>query len=104
MKWILHVWNDEDCIKILKKCREALPEKTGKLIIVEAVLTPQGQDLFEHTRLIYDLLMMVLVQGKERSEAEWKKLLEEGGFSSYKIIKVPALLSIIEAYPSHATN
>ncbi|OAY36223.1 desmethylxanthohumol 6'-O-methyltransferase [Manihot esculenta] len=99
MKWILHVWNDENCIKILKKCREALPKKIGKLIIMEAVLNPEEQDLFEHTKLMFDMLMMVEVQGKERSEAEWKRLLEEGGFGSYKIIKVPTLLSIIEAYP-----
>lgn len=76
-----------------------MPKKIGKLIIMEAVLNPEEQDLFEHTKLIFDMLMMVAVQGKERSEAEWKRLLEEGGFGSYKIIKVPTLLSIIEAYP-----
>ncbi|OAY36222.1 desmethylxanthohumol 6'-O-methyltransferase [Manihot esculenta] len=99
MKWILHTWDDENCIKVLKKCRQALPEKTGKLIIMEAVLNPQGFDLFNHTRLIFDLVMMVHVEGKERSEVEWKRLLEEGGFGSYKIIKIPAMISIIEAYP-----
>uniref|UniRef100_A0A2C9UNB8 O-methyltransferase domain-containing protein n=1 Tax=Manihot esculenta TaxID=3983 RepID=A0A2C9UNB8_MANES len=51
--------------------------------------------LMKHTRLIYNPLMMIHFQGKERSEPEWKQLLEEGGFSSYKIIKIPALLSVI---------
>ncbi|KAF2323751.1 hypothetical protein GH714_036828 [Hevea brasiliensis] len=99
--WILHDWNDEDCMKILKNCREALP-KTGKLIIVDAVLNSQGNELFDYMRLVFDLAMMVHVQGKERSEAEWKILLEEGGFASYKIIKIPTLASIIEAHPHHA--
>ncbi|KAJ6952732.1 xanthohumol 4'-O-methyltransferase [Populus alba x Populus x berolinensis] len=36
--------------------------------------------------------------GKEKTELEWKKLLEEGGFPPYKIINIPALPSIIEAY------
>jgi len=36
--------------------------------------------------------------GKERTELEWKKLLEEGGFPRYQIINIPALPSIIEAY------
>ncbi|KAJ9179561.1 hypothetical protein P3X46_011336 [Hevea brasiliensis] len=101
LKWILHDWNDEDCMKILKNCREALP-KTGKLIIVDAVLNSQGNELFDYMRLVFDLAMMVHVQGKERSEAEWKILLEEGGFASYKIIKIPTLASIIEAHPHHA--
>ncbi|KAJ9179563.1 hypothetical protein P3X46_011338 [Hevea brasiliensis] len=99
LKWILHNWSDENCIKILKNCREALPEKTGKLIIVGEVLSKQGHEMFEKARLIRDLSMMVYFQGKERSEAEWKKLLEKGGFASCKTIETPAPVSIIEAYP-----
>ncbi|KAH1040467.1 hypothetical protein J1N35_042210 [Gossypium stocksii] len=38
LMWVLHDWDDEECIKILKKCREAIPEDKGKVIIVEAVL------------------------------------------------------------------
>ncbi|GMN34379.1 hypothetical protein TIFTF001_042057 [Ficus carica] len=37
--------------------------------------------------------------GKERTETEWKKILKEGGFPRHKIIKIPALPSIIEVYP-----
>ncbi|KAJ9134992.1 hypothetical protein P3X46_032218 [Hevea brasiliensis] len=99
LKWILHDWNDEDCIKFMKNCREALPKKTGKLIIVDAVLNSHGNELFDYMRLIFDLAITVHVQGKERSEAEWKILLEEGGFASYKNINIPAMASIIEAYP-----
>nr|POE68432.1 (r,s)-reticuline 7-o-methyltransferase [Quercus suber] len=79
MKWIMHDWNDESCVKILKNCRKAIPEETGKVIIVDVVLQPEG--------------------GKERTELEWKKVLEEGGFPRYNIIKISALPSIIEAYP-----
>ena len=42
---------------------------------------------------------MTLHSGKERTDAQWKKLLEEGGFPRYKIIKLPAVEWIIEAYP-----
>ncbi|XP_021647121.2 xanthohumol 4-O-methyltransferase-like [Hevea brasiliensis] len=99
LKWILHDWNDEYCIKILKNCRKALPKKTGKLIMVDAALNSQGNEWFDYMRLICDLAMMVHVQGKERSEAEWKIVLEEGGFASHKIITIPAMPSITEAYP-----
>lgn len=100
-QWILHDWNDEDCVKILKNCRKAIPEKTGKLIIAEVVLQPDGEGLFDNTGLAFDLLMIAHSSGgKERTEPEWKKLLVDGGFPRYKIIKIPSLLSIIEAYPN----
>lgn len=100
MQWIMHDWSDEDCVKILKNCRKAIPEKTGKVIIVDVVLEPEGEGLFDNTGLVFDLLMMAHSSGgKERSEPEWRKLLQEGGFVKYKIIKIPSFLSIIEAHP-----
>ncbi|XP_024019968.1 xanthohumol 4'-O-methyltransferase [Morus notabilis] len=100
MKWIMHDWGDEDCVKILKNCRKAIPEKSGKVIIIDVVLNPEGNGLFDDTGLIFDLVMVAHASGgKERTENEWKKILKEGGFSRYKIVKIPALTSIIEAYP-----
>ncbi|OVA00532.1 O-methyltransferase [Macleaya cordata] len=104
MKWIMHDWSDKDCVRILKNCRKAIPKETGKVIIFDCVLPPDGPDdkggLFDNTRLVFDLLMIAHSSGgKERTEVEWKRLLKDGGFPSYKIIQIPALLSIIEAYP-----
>ncbi|XP_022761190.1 desmethylxanthohumol 6'-O-methyltransferase-like [Durio zibethinus] len=105
MKFILHDWSDEDCIKILKNCRNAIPAETGKVILVECVLQPDGSGLFDDVRLIFDLLMLAHCSGgKERTELEWKKILKEGGFPRYKIINIPALPSIIEAYPIGENN
>ncbi|XP_043689536.1 (R,S)-reticuline 7-O-methyltransferase-like [Telopea speciosissima] len=100
LKWVLHDWSDENCIIILKNCRKAMPEKGGKIIIVEVVLEPEGEGLFAETGLVFDLLMVAhATGGKERTKIEWKKLLEEAGFPHHKIIQIPALPSIIEAYP-----
>ncbi|KAI9176702.1 hypothetical protein LWI28_006186 [Acer negundo] len=100
MKWILHNWSDEDCVKILRNCRKAIPAKSGIVTIVEIVLQPDGNGMFDELGLVFDLLMMAHTSGgKERTELQWKKLLEEGGFPRYKIISIPALPSIIEAYP-----
>ena len=97
---ILHDWTDESCVEILRNCKKAIPEKTGKLIIADIVLkTDDHCDKFDDIRMAMDLVMFALTCGKERTEQEWKKLLEEGGFSRYKIIKIPAFESIIEAYP-----
>ncbi|XP_076931098.1 (R,S)-reticuline 7-O-methyltransferase-like [Bidens hawaiensis] len=100
MKWILHDWNDDDCVKILENCRKALSKETGKLIIVDIVRQPVTHDVFDDMRLTYDLVMFAHFSGgRERTEPEWKKLLDEGGFGRYNIIKIPALQSIIEAFP-----
>ncbi|KAI4322644.1 hypothetical protein L6164_022318 [Bauhinia variegata] len=100
MKWVLHDWSDEDCIKILNKCKKAIPEGRGKVIIVEIVLKPEGQGIFDYTGLVVDLNMLATCNGgRERTEPEWKKLLQEAGFPRYNIITVNALPSVIEAYP-----
>ncbi|KAI3505379.1 hypothetical protein L1887_27492 [Cichorium endivia] len=100
LKWILHNWSDEDCVKILKNCRKALPKETGKVIIVEIVHNLLEDDPFNYTRVAFDLVMFAhFPSGRERSENDWKKLLSECGFFRYNIIKMPALMSIIEAFP-----
>ncbi|KAI4322735.1 hypothetical protein L6164_022401 [Bauhinia variegata] len=102
LKWILHDWNDEECIKILKKCREALVSKNtkGKVIIIDMMMeNEKGDDESVETQLFFDMLMMVLVTGKERNEKEWAKLIFSAGFSDYKITPVLGLRSLIEAYP-----
>jgi hypothetical protein len=97
VQWVLHNWSDEDCMKILKICRKAIPKKGGTVIIVDVVLEKESNDLFDETRMAFDLLMMAYTtSGKERTEFEWKKLLEEAGFGRYKIFKnIPAVPSII---------
>ncbi|KAG5617597.1 hypothetical protein H5410_017421 [Solanum commersonii] len=102
LKWILHNWEDEDCIKILKKCKEAIPSKEngGRVIIIEIVIMDQNKDDKSYeTQLFYDMLMMVLLGGKERSEQEWAKLFLDAGFSDYNIIPILGLRSVIEVYP-----
>jgi hypothetical protein len=97
----MHGFTDESGVEILRNCKKAIPEKTGKLIIVDIVLqTDDYRDQFDDIRMVMDLMMIAQTSGgKERTEQEWKKLLKEGGFPRYKIIKIPALQSIIEAYP-----
>ncbi|PHT53531.1 8-hydroxyquercetin 8-O-methyltransferase [Capsicum baccatum] len=102
LKAILHNWSNEKCVKILKKCKEAIPSKEngGKVIIIDIVVDNQkGDDKSYETQLFMDMLMMVVASGKERSEQEWAKLFSDAGFSDYKIIPLLGLRSIIEVYP-----
>ncbi|KAK9126264.1 hypothetical protein Scep_015110 [Stephania cephalantha] len=100
MQWILHDWPDETCIKLLKNCRKAIPER-GKVVIVDAVLQPESESMYEHTRVAFDLLMLAHApSGKERSELEWKQIFYASGFPRYNIIEMPTLQYIIEAFPN----
>ncbi|CAI0549833.1 unnamed protein product [Linum tenue] len=103
MKWILHDWEDDKCVEILNKCRKAIPERRGKVIIVEIVLPEDDEKEesggFGEVGLVFDLLMIAHTAGKERTERQWKVLLEKGGFPRYRVIRIPALPAIIEAYP-----
>ncbi|KAF5190608.1 Myricetin o-methyltransferase [Thalictrum thalictroides] len=102
LKWILHDWSDEECVKILKKCSEAIPskDKGGKVIIIDIVIQEDnGKYESTESQLCFDILMMVFLTGKERTETEWKKLILEAGFTNYKITHALGLRSIIEVFP-----
>ncbi|MCL7028708.1 hypothetical protein MKW94_023724 [Papaver nudicaule] len=100
MKWILHDWSDENCVKILRNCYKAISKtKNGKVIIVDCVLQPDGHGPFDKTGLAFDLLMMIDTGGKERTEVEWNMLLKSAGFPRYNVIQIPTFPSIIEAFP-----
>ncbi|KAJ3705262.1 hypothetical protein LUZ61_008967 [Rhynchospora tenuis] len=99
LKWILHCSSDEDCIKILRRCREAIPSRDagGKVLILEAVVGLTSAVISKEPQLMFDLVMLTVTGGAERDEQEWSKLFTEAGFSSYKIIHTIGFMSIIEA-------
>ncbi|KAI5338161.1 hypothetical protein L3X38_017432 [Prunus dulcis] len=103
-QWILHDWSDEESVKILKKSREAILSKNegGKVIILDINVSADNTKMDKksiETQLMWDMLMMVDLSGKERSEAEWEKLFLTAGFSHYKITHTLGLRSLIEVYP-----
>ncbi|KAI5661763.1 hypothetical protein M9H77_21086 [Catharanthus roseus] len=103
LKWILHDWNDEECVKILKSCKRAIPEKEkgGKVIIIDMVMySNKEDDNAVKTQISMDMAMLVNYAAKERSEKEWALLFNEAGFSGYKIhTKLDFTRSLIEIYP-----
>ncbi|KAG2618132.1 hypothetical protein PVAP13_3NG258198 [Panicum virgatum] len=101
LKWVLHDWGDAECVKILKNCRKAIPsrEEGGKVIILDMVVGAGSSDLkHKETQVLFDLFIMV-VNGIERNEQGWKKIIYDAGFSDYRIIPVLGVRSIVEVYP-----
>jgi hypothetical protein len=95
MKWIIHDWDDERSIAIFKNIRRAIAEG-GKLLLVEAVVPPGSEP---HFSKFIDLNMLVMTGGRERTEEEYRQLLEAGGFRLTKVIPTDSPMSIIEAEP-----
>jgi hypothetical protein len=95
-KYIIHDWNDEDALKILKNCRRAL-DRGGKMLLLEAVLGAPNEP--DATRF-GDLLMLMLLQGRERTESQFTVLLREAGFVLTRVIPTAGGVSIIEGVPA----
>jgi hypothetical protein len=90
---IIHDWNDEAALRILRNCRRAI-RPDGTLLLVETLLTPSS----DPSRALMDVLMMVLTGGRERTEGEFEALLRDAGFSLTRVI--PTLgASIVESRP-----
>ncbi|MQI32294.1 methyltransferase, partial [Escherichia coli] len=75
MKWILHDWSDEYCLKLLKNCYDAIPAD-GKVIVLEAVLPviPETNAAWKAVSQMDVLMMTQNPGGKERSEQEFMEL------------------------------
>jgi hypothetical protein len=95
MSHVIHDWNEEQCLTILANCHRAMPG-TARLLIVEQVL-PEGNTF--HPGKMLDMNMLVQTPGEERTEAEYRALLEKAGFKLTRVIPTSAPISIVEAVP-----
>ncbi|KAF7843743.1 anthranilate N-methyltransferase-like [Senna tora] len=100
IKWILHNWGDEECVKLLKNCYEALPDD-GKVIVVEAVLpiVPNTSASVKSTSQ-FDVLTMAFISagGRERSEQEFTNLATSAGFSGVQFKCFVCNLHVMEFF------
>jgi hypothetical protein len=81
LKHVLHGYQDGDAVNVLKNCRAVIP-LNGSLLIVEFILPPlvSHADPQLESHLMSDLNMLAVTGGRERSEREWRTLLEAAGF------------------------
>ena len=97
LKSILHDWDDDSCVRILKNCHNPMRVE-GKLLIVENEM-PERVD--QSTRLVNaDLNMMVLPGGRERSKAEFESLFATSGFHLNRVVTIDRELRVFEGVPA----
>ena len=92
LKHILHDWDDEHCVAILRSARNATVEG-GRLLVVEEALPPGNAP---SPGKILDLFML-MVGGRERTQAEYGALFEQAGYELKRIIPTATPLHVIEA-------
>jgi hypothetical protein len=94
MKSIIHDWDDEHAIKILKNCAAAMRAKDGKIILIELVINPGNHP--ELGKWI-DLEMLAIASGRERTESEYAELFGKAGLRLLRVVRTPAPASVVEA-------
>ena len=92
LRHIIHDWDDEKSLAILRNCHSVIPAN-GKLLIIESVI-PQGNQRFAGKFL--DLVMLLIPGGKERTKSEYNALLEQAGFELRQIVPTNSELSVLE--------
>lgn len=92
---VIHDWNQDQCLTILNNCRRAM-NPGGRLLLVEMVL-PAGD--IPHPGKMLDMTMLTIPGGEERTEAEYRTLLDKAGFELMRVIPTASLTGIVEAMP-----
>jgi hypothetical protein len=90
---IIHDWDEDKCLTILRNVREAM-KPGGRVLIVEMVLPPGDTP---HQGKILDIVMLVCPGGQERTPDEYDALLSKAGFRMTRIVPTESAVSVVEA-------
>lgn len=103
LKGVIHDWEDEDAVAILRNCRAAMT-KDAKLLLIERILpeTIDPDDATARAKFITDINMFVNPGGRERTEAEFRALLAQAGLRLTGIFPMPGPQVVMEAEPAFA--
>jgi hypothetical protein len=95
LKWILHDWDDRRALVILRNCRRALASSGGRLLLIEFVLSEDGEPFGP----MVDLNLLAMAGGQERTEGEFRSLLAEAGFELTGVRATRSKVRLVEAEP-----
>lgn len=93
MMMVLHDWSDEESIAILKNIKAGAPAG-AKLILVEAIV---DEEAIGSLPVDIDIEMLAMTTGKERTKAEWEKVLGAAGYKLLRAFPVGGYSGIVEA-------
>ena len=93
MKHIIHDWDAERTLTILKNCHQAMTEN-GKPLLLETVILPDNQP---SPSKWLDLALFLMTGGRELTETKYWELLAAAGFKLTKVIYTQSSIDVIEA-------
>jgi SAM-dependent methyltransferase len=96
MKNIIHDWDDECAGRILRNCRDSIPQD-GVLLLAEYCLDEIDSNPLAQA---VDLIMMTVTGGRERTFPEYRSLLSGAHFQISRALPVGGHIQIIEAFPA----
>jgi hypothetical protein len=97
MKNIIHDWDDERAIAILKNIAARLKgNPSGKVVLLEFVLTSGNEPHFGKWA---DIEMLALPGGRERTSEEYRELFERAGLRLTRTVPTQTPQCVIEAIP-----
>lgn len=92
LKNIIHDWPDDESVRILSNVRKAAA--TGaKVLVLEQVIPLHDRDI---PAKWVDLEMLVMVDGRERTESEYGDLLRRAGFTLTRVVQTASPFCIVE--------
>jgi hypothetical protein len=93
LSMILHDWSDAEAARLLANIKAAAP--AGARLVAFELVIPDGAG--PHMAKMIDLTMLGMLTGRERTQAEYRLLLEDAGFKFEAVTATPTPISIIRA-------
>ena len=94
MKSVIHDWNDERSVTILKNCASALRDPAGKICLLEMPIGPLNEPGMAKW---IDMEMLAVAGGRERTEAEYEALFAKAGLRLGRVVRTASPIAVIEA-------
>ncbi|HKU42731.1 MAG TPA: methyltransferase [Polyangiales bacterium] len=93
LKSVIHDWDDDKATQILKRCREAMAPES-RLLVVERVVGDPGE---VSEAKLFDINMLTMLGGRERTQFEHQALLATAGLRLTRLISTQSPLTVLEA-------
>jgi len=96
LRWIIHDWDHDRALTILRNCRDAM-NRTARLLLVETVIPASDEP---HPGKLVDFVMLTALGCQERTAEEYAQLLDEASFRLNRIVPTASPMSVIEGLSS----
>jgi len=92
LKAVLHDWDDESCVRILRNCRDAA-RPGARAVVIENVIRDLARDRFT---AMLDMNMLAVTTGEERDMDSYDRLFAASGWQRTAVHRLPGGRSLLE--------